>query len=79
MVEIIEAASTGDYSFYKTHHAPEKIYLQLINSLISNSAADEEQKLWSRAGSCCSLHGSLNTNGDVIHSRGMPQSWAGNS
>lgn len=53
MVEIIEAASTGDYSFYKTHHAPEKIYLQLINSLISNSAADEEQKLWSRAGSCC--------------------------
>lgn len=42
MVEIIEAASTGDYSFYKTHHAPEKIYLQLINSLISNSAADEE-------------------------------------
>lgn len=47
MVEIIEAASTGDYSFYKTHHAPEKIYLQLINSLISNSAADEEQKLWS--------------------------------
>lgn len=50
MVEIIEAASTGDYSFYKTHHAPEKIYLQLINSLISNSAADEEQKLWSRAG-----------------------------
>lgn len=49
MVEIIEAASTGDYSFYKTHHAPEKIYLQLINSLISNSTADEEQKLWSRA------------------------------
>lgn len=41
MVEIIEAASTGDYSFYKTHHAPEKIYLQLINSLISNSVADE--------------------------------------
>lgn len=30
MVEIIEAASTGDYSFYKTHHAPEKIYLQLL-------------------------------------------------
>lgn len=49
MVEIIEAASTGDYSFYKTHHAPEKIYLQLINSLIYNSAADEEQKLWSQA------------------------------
>lgn len=54
MVEIIEAASTGDYSFYKTHHAPEKIYLQLINSLISNSAADEEQK--SGAEWACVVH-----------------------